>query len=299
MILNLLVISLTLVALGYGAMLLREAAAANSLVPRLEGVLIGSIANFLDTLGIGSFAPTMAWFRFRKLVPDRSIPSTLINGYILPSLLQAVIFLIILGVRVDPWLILGCIVTMVIGGILGVSVAAKAPIAIVQTVVGFALIIAAFFYSLSNLGLMPVGGTATSLPLGLALIAIAAHFVLGILFNFGVGNYAPTLAMLSLMGMDPRLAFPIMACGAGFAGTAAAVRALRVIKLDYRLVLGMTIGSIPAVLVAAFVVKEMPLETLRWLVVVVVTYAGITLLLTALRGRKLVTIDPAGAPISD
>ena len=299
MILTLLVISLSLVALGYGALLLREAAAAHSLVPRLEGVIIGSIANFLDTLGIGSFAPTMAWFRFRKSVPDRSIPSTLINGYILPSLLQAVIFLIILGVRVDPWLMLGCIITMVIGGILGVSVAARAPIAIVQTVVGLALLIAAFFYSLSNLGLMPVGGTATSLPLGLALVAIAAHFLLGILFNFGVGNYAPTLAMLSLMGMDPRLAFPIMASGAGFAGTAAAVRSLRVIKIDYRLVLGMTLGSIPAVLVAAFVVKEMPLEMLRWLVVAVVTYAGVTLLWTALSGRNLVTTDPAAAPISD
>ena len=48
------------------------------------------------------------------------------------------------------------------------------------------------------------------------IVAIAANFGFGVLLNFGVGNYAPTLVMLSLMGMDPRLCFPIMAgCAAG------------------------------------------------------------------------------------
>ena len=39
-------------------------------------------------------------------------------------------------------------------------------------------------------------------------------------------------------------------------------------------------------LVAAFIVKEMDLVVLRWLVVVVVTYAAISLLYTALKGRE-------------
>lgn len=146
-----------------------------------------------------------------------------------------------------------------------------------------ALLAAAFFYILTNLGLMPPGGTATSLPTRWAVVAVSVHFLLGVLLSFGVGNYAPTLAMLSLMGMDPRLAFPIMACAASFGGLAASGRSLHLVKLDYLIVLGLTLGAIPAVLIAAFIVKEMPMTMLRWLVVVVVSYAGGTLLLSATR----------------
>ena len=118
------------------------------------------------------------------------------------------------------------------------------------------------------------------------IIAISANFVFGLLLNFGVGNYAPTLVMLSLMGMDPRLCFPIMAGGAGLTGAAASIRHIQMGKIDLRIVLGLAIGGIPAVLVAAFVVKEMPLELLRWLVIVVVTYAGVIMLRTAVAGRR-------------
>ena len=81
-----------------------------------------------------------------------------------------------------------------------------APVWVVQLVVGIALLIAAALYAPANLQLMPGGGTAASLPPLLTAVAIAANFVFGVLLNFGVGNYAPTLVLLSLMGMDPRSA---------------------------------------------------------------------------------------------
>jgi uncharacterized membrane protein YfcA len=283
MILALLIVSLSAVALSYGAYLLRNAAHAAQLRPNGEAIALGAVTNFFDTLGIGSFAPTIAWMRFRRLVPDRLIPLTMLGGYILPAIVQALIFLVLLGVTIDPLLLLSCIVAMVVGGIVGVPIAARAPIGVVQGVVGLALLAAAFFYSLSNLGLMPTGGNATSLPIHWTVVAVAVHFLLGVLVCFGVGNYAPTLAILSLMGMDPRLAFPIMASAASFAGVAAAGRSIGLVKLDYRIVLGLALGAIPAVLVAAFIVKEMPITTLRWLVVVVVSYAGGTLLRSATR----------------
>ena len=102
------------------------------------------------------------------------------------------------------------------------------------------------------------------------IVAIAANFVFGVLLNFGVGNYAPTLVMLSLMGMDPRLCFPIMAGGAALTGAGASIRHIKIGQIDLRIVMGLAIGGIPAVLVAAFLVKSMPLELLRWLVIVVV-----------------------------
>ena len=299
MILIALVAALALAAIGLSTYLLSAAARTGQLVPKPEGLAVGAVTNFFDTLGIGSFAPTIAWFRFRHLVEDRLIPLTMLVGYTIPSILQGVIFLILLGMKVDPWLLLACMIAMVAGGFAGVPIAARSPIRLVQGIVGAALLIAAFFYSLSNLGWMPAGGTATTLPLSLSVITVAAHFGLGILLSFGVGNYAPTLAMLSLMGMDPRLAFPIMAAAAGFAGTTASARCLRSVKLDLRLVLGLAIGAIPAVLVAAFIVKEMPLTMLRWLVVVVVTYAGVTLLVTASRRAKLVPDNAAQTAVAD
>jgi uncharacterized membrane protein YfcA len=49
--------------------------------------------------------------------------------------------------------------------------------------------------------------------------------------------------------------------------------------------LGLTVGSIPAVLIAAFIVKSLPLTAVRWLVVVVVVYTAINLLRAAMRER--------------
>jgi uncharacterized membrane protein YfcA len=107
-----------------------------------------------------------------------------------------------------------------------------------------------------------------------------------VLLFFAVGNYAPTLVMLSLMGMDPRLCFPIMAAGAGLCGAGASIRHIRIGEISLPVVLGLAIGGIPAVLVAAFIVKSMSVEVLRWLVIVVVLYAAAVMLRSALVGRR-------------
>ena len=279
-------VPMALAALVYAAVLARAAVAARAFAPRLEALVLGAVTNFFDTLGIGSFAPSMAWFKFRRLVSDRLIPPTMLVGHTLPTLAQAVIFLILLGAAVDPVLLVGCVLALLIGGLVGAPLVARTRLPIVQTVVGVGLLVAAFFYGLSNLELMPGGGTAASLPLVLTVAAIAGNFLLGILLNFGIGNYAPTLAMLSLMGMDPRYAFPIMAAGAGLTMAGASVRHIRLGEVDLKTTIGMALGGIPAVLVAAFIVKSMPLEWLRWLVVVVVLYAAIVMLRAAAAGRR-------------
>jgi len=280
-----LLIPLLLAAAVYGFVLVRAALAQRSR-PTLEAIGLGAVTNFFDTLGIGSFAPTMAWFKLRKLVPDALIPSTMLVGHTLPEMAQAVIFLILLGVLIDPVLLAGCVLAVFAGALLGAPLVARTRVWVVQAIVGVALLVAAAFYALSNLGLMPAGGTAASLPLPLMIVAIAANFVFGVLLNFGVGNYAPTLAMLSLMGMDPRLSFPIMAGGAALAAAGASVRHIRIGKVDLRIALGLAIGGVPAVLVAAFLVKSMPVEWLRWLVIVVVVYAAAVMLRAAATGRR-------------
>jgi uncharacterized membrane protein YfcA len=151
---------------------------------------------------------------------------------------------------------------------------------------------------MTNLHLFPGGGTATGLPIGPTIAAILASFGFGILANFGVGNYAPTLVMLSLMGMDPRLCFPIMAAGGSLMGAGASVRHIAIGQIDLRVVLGLAIGGIPAVLVAAFIVKAMPLDILRWLVFLVVLYACAIMFRAAFIGRRNERAGAIASPVA-
>jgi uncharacterized membrane protein YfcA len=265
---------------------LARAAIADRAKPTLESIGLGAVVSFFDTLGIGSFAPTTAWLKFRKLVPDKIIPPTMLVGLSPPAMAESVIFLILLGVMVDPVLLFGCAVAVLLGGLVGAPLLARAQVWLVQLVVAIGLVLAAIAYAATNLHLMPGGGTASSLSMELTIAAIAANFIFGVLLNFGVGNYAPTLVTLSLMGMNPRLVFPIMAAGAAMMGAGACVRHIQMRNLDMRVVVGLAIGGVPAVLVAAFLVKEMPLETLRWLVIVVVLYAAAIMFRASWLGRK-------------
>jgi len=292
-----LLIPLGLATLGL-IFLLARAAIARRATPTFEAVVLGAVTNFFDTLGIGSFAPTTAWFKFRKMVPDRLIPPTVLVGQGLPTMTEAIIFLVLLGVAVDPVLLVGCMMAVFLGGVLGAPLVAKTRVWMIQLVVSVALIAAAALYIATNLHLMPGGGTATGLPITLTIIAIVANFIFGVLLNYGVGNYAPTLVMLSLMGMDPRLCFPIMAGGAALAVAGAGARHIGIGQINLRIVLGMTLGGIPAVLVAAFIVKSMPLEMLRWMVIVVVVYAAVIMLRAALIGRREHDAEAATVPLA-
>jgi len=268
------------------AYILFKAALAKHARPNGEAMILGAITNFFDTLGIGSFAPTMAWFKFRKLVPDRLIPPTMLVGHSLPTMAQAVIFLMLLGVLVDPVLLVGCMIALLVGGLVGAPLVAKTKVWVIQLAVALALLVAAVLYAITNLQLMPGGGAASSLPVMLTILAIIGNFVFGILLNFGVGHYAPSLIMLSLMGLDTKLIFPIMAGGGALVIAGAGARHIGIGQIDLRIATGMALGGIPAVLLAAYVVKSMPLEALRWLVFVIVLYAAFVMLRSALAGRK-------------
>jgi len=287
-------LGLAIIAYSYA---LARAAIAKGARPDREALALGLVVNFFDTLGIGSFAPTTAWFKFRKLVPDRLIPPTMLVGLTPPAMAQSIIFLVLLGVLVDPVLLFGGAIATLMGGLVGAPLVARARVWIVQMIVGIGLTLAAIAYAMTNLHLFPGGGAATGLPPVQTVIAIAASFGFGLLANFGVGNYAPTLVMLSLMGMDPRLCFPIMATGGSLMGAGASVRHIAIGEIDLRIVLGLSIGGIPAVLVAAFIVKSMPLDILRWLVFAVVVYAAAVMFGAAVKGRREHKAEGATAPL--
>ena len=98
---------------------LAKAAIAGRAWPSLETLGLGAVVNFFDTLGIGSFAPTTAWLKFRHLTPDRLIPPTILVGLTAGAVVESIIFLLQLGVKVDPVLLVGCIVACTTGGLIG------------------------------------------------------------------------------------------------------------------------------------------------------------------------------------
>src|SRR6185437_14028825 len=293
-----LLVPIVLSTLVFTIVLIKAAIERRS-APTLESIGLGAVVSFFDTLGIGCFAPSTAWFKFRRLVPDRLIPPTLVVGLTIAAVVESIIFLLQLGVKVDPVLLVGCIIACTTGGLIGVTLVHRTQVWIVQFIVAIGLLLAAIAYGMTNLHLFPGGGTAAGLPISLTIVAIVANFVIGVLLNYGVGNYAPTLVMLSLMGMDPRLCFPIMAGAAALIGATAGIRHINTGHIDLRMVIGLTIGGIPAVFVAAYIVVTMPLELLRWMVLVVVLYAAAIMFRAAIRGRREHHPEPATAALAD
>lgn len=261
--------------------------------PGLLRLAIGFVTNFFDTLGIGSFAPTTAAFKFRRVVADEMIPGTLNVGHTLPTVAQGLIF--IGAVRVGPATLVSMMAAAAIGAWLGAGIVARLPRRVIQLCMGAALSVAAILFALMNLDLLPSGGTALELTGTTLAVAIAINFVLGALMTLGIGLYAPCLILVSLLGMNPIAAFPIMMGSCAVLMPVAALRFIRDRKYDLQAALGLALGGIPAVLLAAYVVRSLPLTWLRWLVVIIVLYAAVLMLHSARSKAAIADITPPDA----
>jgi uncharacterized membrane protein YfcA len=258
--------------------------------PGTTQLAIGFLTNFFDTLGIGSFAPTTSMFKLNGLVPDEKIPGTLNVGHALPTIVQAFIFIAI--VEVDMTTLIGMIAASVAGAWLGAGVVASWPRRRVQIGMGLALLAAASFFAMTNLHLFPPGGETRGLTAPLLWVGIVGNFVLGALMTLGIGLYAPCMILVALLGMNPRVAFPIMMGSCAFLMPIGSLRFIAKGSYSLKAAVGLAIGGIPAVLFAAFLVKQLPLELLRWLVFGVVVYAALAML----RSSRSDAAAPAPAP---
>jgi uncharacterized membrane protein YfcA len=253
-------------------------------------IAIGCITTFFDTLGIGSFAPTTALFKLRGRPADELIPGTLNVGLNAAAFLETVLF--VTAVTVQPILLVCMVATATTGAWLGAGVVSRMPRRSIQRFMGVALLIAAFFFAMRNvhelsvrhghiasfLDIFPPGGEAFALAGWRFVVAVAVSFVLGALMCIGIGNYAPLMILLALLGMHPLAAFPIMMASDGLLQPVASLGFFRSGRFAHVSALGLTLGSIVGVLVAFYIVKQLPLTIMRWLVTVVVTYAAVSML---------------------
>jgi len=244
-------------------------------------LIIGFVTDFFDTLGIGSFAPTTAIYKLRRIVPDELIPGTLNVGHTPAAIAETLIF--VTAILVDPLLLVTVVGSAAAGAWLGAGVVARLPRRAIQITMGVALVIAGTVFTAINLGALPGGGTAMALSGWKFALAVGINFILGALMSAGIGLYAPCMITLALLGMHPLAAFPIMMGACALLQPVASLRFFQTGRFAWGPSFGLAFGGIFGVVIAAYIVKSLPLIALRWLVIVVIAYAAFAMLRSAAR----------------
>ena len=244
---------------------------------------VAFVANFFDTLGIGSYATTTSMSKLWQVMPDERIPGTLNVGYVMGTVVQAVIFMTI--IEVDFLTLVSIIGAAVLGAFLGAGVVSSFNRRQVQIGMGSALLVASGLMVLSMSGQGPAPGVALGLTGAKLGIAVGISLVLGALMMLGIGFYGPCLIMISLLGMDPRVSYPIMMGACAFLMPSGSIQFIRKGSYDLRTAIAFLIAGPLAVFVAAPLVDKIPLFYLRILVLAVVLYTAIRMLASAAQER--------------
>lgn len=245
----------------------------------LKTGLIGFVVNFFDVLGIGAFAPQTALLKFTKQTEDRLLPGTLNVANTIPVLIQALIFITV--IEVEPITLILMLLSAAAGAILGAGIVSKMSEKKIRLTMGVALLITAGFMFAGKMQWIQGGGTAIGLSGIKLIIAVVVNFLLGALMTAGIGLYAPCMAMVFALGLSPQVAFPIMMGSCAFLMPPASIKFIKEGAYNRKAAIGMALPGIIAVLIAALIVKSLPLDTLRWLVIVVIVYTSVVMLRSA------------------
>lgn len=239
----------------------------------------GFVTNFLDTLGIGSFAQQTAIFKFFRLVDDRIIPGTMNVGNTFPTVAEALIFMS--AVPVEPLTLVSMSVAAPAGSVLGAGVVARMSRRRIQLGMGFGLAVVAITMLGGLLRWWPMGGSANGLGGGKLVLAAVLSFVFGALQTIGVGFYAPCMAIVYALGMNPRTAFPIMMTATAMLMAAGSARFVKEKAYDRKAALGLAAAGVLGVFLAAWVVRSLPLTVIKWVVLVAVLYTSAWMFISA------------------
>jgi uncharacterized membrane protein YfcA len=245
---------------------------------------IGFVTNFFDTLGIGSYATTTSIYKMFRLVPDQRIPGTLLVGHMWPTVAQAVIYITIIQVEMTSLVLL--IAASILGSWLGAGVVSAWPRRKIQAGMGFALLGAAALMLAKALHWLPAGGHTLGLDGWRMAVGLVGNFTFGALMNLGIGAYGPSLILFGFLGMDLKAVFPVMMGSCAFIMPTSGIRFIGRGNYAPRAALGLALGGVPGVLLAAYVIKQLPVEYLLWLVIVVATYSALAMLHSARREKS-------------
>ena len=247
--------------------------------------VIGFIINFFDVFGIGSFATGTALMKALKQTEDRLIPGTLNVCFCIPVAIEA--FLFIDGVDVEPLTLAAMIIAATAGAYLGAGVVAKLPTKIIRLVMGIALFIVGIIVAAQIGGLIPSGGVATGLTGIKLVIGVVVNFILGTLMTAGVGLYAPCMALICLLGMNPIIAFPIMMGSSAYLMPVASIKFVKEGAYNRKASLAIAAFGAIGVFVGYQFISMLNLDALKFIIVIVMAYSAISLLYSVYKDDKL------------
>ena len=253
-------------------------------LPSSLQTFIGFVTNFFDTLGISSYATTTSIYKAFRLVPDRRIPGTLLVGHMWPTVAQAVIYITIVQVEMTTLVLL--IGASILGSWLGAGVVSAWPKRKIQIGMGLALLGASGLMLAKAVHWLPSGGDTLGLHGWRLAAGLAGNFTFGALMNLGIGAYAPSLILFGFLGMNIKAVFPVMMGSCAFIMPTSGIRFIGRGSYSSRAALGLALGGVPGVLLAAYVIKELPVKYLLWLVIAVATYSAVAMLHSAWTDRK-------------
>ncbi|WP_426549098.1 sulfite exporter TauE/SafE family protein [Spiroplasma endosymbiont of Glossina fuscipes fuscipes] len=213
---------------------------------------IGFFGSFTDTIGVGSFVVTVAALNATNSVPDvKKLPGTLNVGLTIPNLLAGTLF--VSAIQVELVTLVTLVIAAMVGAFCAAKIVNKVNKKFVALFVAVSLAAAGILMILGQVGLFNTVGTKGLSGWKLA-VGIIAFFVIGGLQSFGVGLYAPALAIVSLLGMETIIVFPIMTCAAGFALPTTAWTFHRDNNYSPKVAYGLLLGGVAGTVTAFFVV---------------------------------------------
>lgn len=238
-------------------------------------VIVSMIANFFDTLGIGSYAIATSAWKFNKAVDDDLIPGTLNVAFGIPICVEATIF--IQRIDMDPLTLVLMIAASIVGSVIGARIISRLDIMKIRVVMGVALILVAAITlcKINEVGPFGILGTARGLTGGLLAVGVIANFILGILMTAGIGLYAPCMAIVLLLGMSADVAFPVMMGSCAYLCPACGITFIKEGKYNRASTIPMIISGAIGVLIAGFIVTSLPLTVLTYLVCVVMVICAV------------------------
>lgn len=246
----------------------------------VTGVIV-FFTNFCDSLGIGSYAPTTMLLKLTKsLKNDKLLPGTLNVACALPVMTEA--FLYIGNFKVDGTTLLSMVIAAMIGSFAGAKIVSRLDEKKIEIIVGIALAVTAVLMILSATGVITKLGAnnvATGFHGWKLVVACAVNCILGALMSAGIGLYAPCMALVYLLGMNPIVAFPIMMSSCASTMPIAAAEFIK--KNEYARMpsIAITLFGCVGVVIAVTFVKSLNLTVLMWLVIAVMIYTSVLMLI--------------------
>ncbi|WP_282458523.1 sulfite exporter TauE/SafE family protein [Ligilactobacillus aviarius] len=259
-----------------------------NLKDNLLGMGIAGIADFGDTLGIGSFITTTTMFQMTHYLKDeRDLPGTLNIAHGIPTIIEALFF--VTAVPVQPLTLTSMVLAAVIGATIGSFLVVKMSSVIVQRFMAVALVITSLLMVANKMGwinILAVGNNADGLHGWALVIGVIGNFILGGLMAAGVGLYAPCMVMIYLLGLKPIAAFPIMMLSCALLMPFTSFSFVKSNRFSTRGIFGFVIGGVIGVIIAATLVKSMSFTVLSWLIVIVSILTAISLWSSSIRAKK-------------